>query len=136
MIEKSESPAAHVTCIKLALHRETGYAVGVPAPMFVKQPTPDPAPDFILEPLDVNPLEVQLLADSALLRTQPIGIQMADGIGRALFGRSRPAVNGFDYKHQAWVKDGKYVSCGHPKPCTCYGTTHEGQSPALDAEIH
>lgn len=39
-------------------------------------------------------------------------------------------INGFDYKNQAWVKDGKYVRCGHPESmnCGCYGREHEGQS--------
>ena len=37
--------------------------------------------------------------------------------------------NGYDYDNQAWVKDGKYVRCGHPESmdCRCYGKTHEGQ---------
>jgi hypothetical protein len=37
--------------------------------------------------------------------------------------------NGYDYIRQAWVKDGVYVSCGHPEsiPCTCYGRKHEGE---------
>lgn len=35
----------------------------------------------------------------------------------------------YDYNHQAWVKDGKYVKCGHPKSmqCDCYGKKHEGK---------
>jgi hypothetical protein len=38
-------------------------------------------------------------------------------------------VHGFDYDHQAWVKNGKYVRCGHPRDmkCGCYGTVHEGE---------
>jgi hypothetical protein len=39
-------------------------------------------------------------------------------------------LNGFDYEHQAWVQDGKYVRCGHPETmqCGCYGREHEGQT--------
>ena len=39
-------------------------------------------------------------------------------------------LNGFDYDRQAWVKDGKYVCCGHPESmnCGCYGRKHEGES--------
>jgi hypothetical protein len=39
-------------------------------------------------------------------------------------------VNGYDYVHQAWVADGKYVRCGHPKSmqCNCYGRLHEGET--------
>ena len=39
-------------------------------------------------------------------------------------------VNGFDYEHQAWVQDGKYVRCGHPEDmdCACYGKEHEGET--------
>jgi hypothetical protein len=35
-------------------------------------------------------------------------------------------VNGFDYTHQASVKDGFYVRCGHPESmkCGCYGRVH------------
>lgn len=37
--------------------------------------------------------------------------------------------NGFDYEHQAWVMNGKYVKCGHPDSmeCGCYGKDHEGE---------
>jgi hypothetical protein len=34
----------------------------------------------------------------------------------------------FDYDRQAWVKDGRYVRCGHPDPCNCYGKAHEGET--------
>lgn len=34
----------------------------------------------------------------------------------------------FDYDNQAWVRDGKYVRCGHTdQGCGCYGRTHEGE---------
>jgi len=45
-------------------------------------------------------------------------------------------VNGFDYTRQAWIFDGRYVSCGHatpnpltgkPTPCQCYGRIHAGE---------
>ena len=43
-------------------------------------------------------------------------------------------IHGFDYDKQAWVKDGKYLRCGHPdstdgRPikCGCYGRAHEGE---------
>lgn len=38
-------------------------------------------------------------------------------------------ISGFDYEKQAWVEDGKYVRCGHPKDmkCNCYGRIHEGE---------
>ena len=35
--------------------------------------------------LTLSPLELMLLADAANLQAQPIGIQMADGICKALF---------------------------------------------------
>lgn len=34
---------------------------------------------------------------------------------------------GYDYKNQAWVRDGKYIRCGHPGVCSCYGKAHEGE---------
>lgn len=55
----------------------------------------------------------------------------------------------YDYKNQAWVIDGKYVSCNHPDPgtpvpaiapgavfegCSCYGKLHAGQAP--DPELY
>lgn len=38
-------------------------------------------------------------------------------------------IDGYDYNNQAWVRDGKYVACGHPDDmeCTCYGRVHEGE---------
>ncbi|MDD5007298.1 MAG: hypothetical protein PHC68_02710 [Syntrophorhabdaceae bacterium] len=40
-------------------------------------------------------------------------------------------INGFDYKHQAWVLNGVYVRCGHPEnmDCRCYGKDHVGEKP-------
>lgn len=38
-------------------------------------------------------------------------------------------INGFDYINQAWVKDGRYVDCGHPQVCNCYGHLHMGEEP-------
>jgi hypothetical protein len=37
--------------------------------------------------------------------------------------------DGYDYENQAWVKDGKYVNCGHPESqdCQCYGRLHAGE---------
>lgn len=37
--------------------------------------------------------------------------------------------DGYDYENQAWVKDGKYITCGHPESmaCQCYGKLHEGE---------
>jgi len=38
-------------------------------------------------------------------------------------------MNGYDYKNQAWVENGKYIRCGHPENmnCDCYGREHEGE---------
>ena len=38
--------------------------------------------------------------------------------------------NGYDYDHQAWVCDGRYVHCAHPESmrCGCYGRAHEGEA--------
>lgn len=38
--------------------------------------------------------------------------------------------NGYDYSRQAWVREGKYVRCGHPETmrCGCYGRAHEGEA--------
>lgn len=38
--------------------------------------------------------------------------------------------NGFDYTNQAWVRDGKYIACGHPAEmdCGCYGRDHAGEA--------
>jgi hypothetical protein len=35
----------------------------------------------------------------------------------------------YDYIHQAWVRNGVYVRCGHPDSlaCSCYGRRHEGE---------
>lgn len=46
--------------------------------------------------------------------------------------------NAYDYENQAWVVDGRYVSCDHPEDmkCGCFGRIHAGESPAANAEIH
>ena len=38
--------------------------------------------------------------------------------------------NGYDYDRQAWVKEGRYIRCGHPEAmkCSCYGRIHEGRA--------
>jgi len=36
-------------------------------------------------------------------------------------------LNGYDYEHQAWVKDGQYIRCAHLGPCDCYGRIHESE---------
>jgi hypothetical protein len=38
-------------------------------------------------------------------------------------------INGYDYEHQCWVKDGIIQRCGHPDPpgCWCYGKIHAGE---------
>lgn len=37
----------------------------------------------------------------------------------------------YDYAHQAWVENGKYIRCGHLEAfdCKCYGKEHEGELP-------
>ena len=37
-------------------------------------------------------------------------------------------INGYDYKNQAWVKDGQYIRCGHPETmdCGCFGKVNQG----------
>jgi hypothetical protein len=78
--------------------------------------------------------------DSVLLKMQPIGFQMADGIAKALFPKPTDldTVNGFDYKHQAWVVRGRYQRCGHPAldHCKCFGRLHAGERPLPNADIH
>ena len=45
-------------------------------------------------------------------------------------------MNGYDYTHQAWVKDGKYKDCQHPASMAaqcqqiCYGKQHAGEPTA------
>ena len=43
-------------------------------------------------------------------------------------------MNGYDYTKQAWVKDGKYIRCGHPADieCNCYGKAHEGEETVFE----
>lgn len=37
--------------------------------------------------------------------------------------------NGYDYEKQAWVVNGRYISCWHPEEmeCNCFGRLHEGE---------
>lgn len=45
---------------------------------------------------------------------------------------------GYDYRNQAWVVDGRYVACSHPASmkCNCYGTVHAGEPLAANADVH
>jgi len=45
------------------------------------------------------------------------------------YNENHKLINGYDYKNQAWVIDGKYQRCGHPEnmDCTCYGKEHENE---------
>ena len=35
----------------------------------------------------------------------------------------------YDYKNQAWTKNGRYIACNHPENmnCNCYGKLHAGE---------
>ena len=41
----------------------------------------------------------------------------------------------YDYKNQVWIKNGKYVNCGHPENmnCNCFGRKHANE-PAIITE--
>jgi hypothetical protein len=41
-------------------------------------------------------------------------------------------IDGYDYINQSWVKDGRYIACGHPDTmtCDCYGRKHTGETTA------
>jgi hypothetical protein len=43
--------------------------------------------------------------------------------------REIPPALWFDYPNQAWVRNGRYIRCGHPESmdCGCYGREHESQ---------
>jgi hypothetical protein len=47
-------------------------------------------------------------------------------------------LNGYDYQNQAWVTDGRYDSCAHPREmhCTCYGRIHAGELVSAENEEH
>jgi hypothetical protein len=56
--------------------------------------------------------------------------------GRQSFD-GRPGLNYFPkLANQAWVKDGKYIRCGHPEAmaCGCYGREHAGSPVNLSIE--
>jgi len=42
--------------------------------------------------------------------------------------------NGYDYRNQAWVRNGKYEACGHTGPCTCFGKKWQGTWCAVTRE--
>ena len=43
----------------------------------------------------------------------------------------------FDYRHQAWVEDGKYMGCNHPASidCGCFARDHAGEILSA-AQVH
>lgn len=46
-------------------------------------------------------------------------------------------INGYDYINQAWVKNGRYVRCGHPETmnCRCFGRKFEGEETVVDTDL-
>jgi hypothetical protein len=55
----------------------------------------------------------------------------------AISASTAAPVNGYDYKNQAWIRNGRYYDCNHPeRNCGCYGRKHAGEPAAADAEIH
>ena len=39
----------------------------------------------------------------------------------------------YDYDNQAWVKDGRYQMCGHPRiDCGCFTRQHENEKITTD----
>jgi len=44
----------------------------------------------------------------------------------------------YDYEKQVWIKDGKYVNCGHPEEmnCDCYGRKHNGEVAIITEDCH
>ncbi len=44
----------------------------------------------------------------------------------------------YDYTNQAWLVDGRYISCQHPASmgCDCFGKLHAGEPAQEGAEIH
>ncbi len=43
----------------------------------------------------------------------------------------------YDYDNQAWVKNGRYVKCGHPSKMTgCYACEHAGEEAPESAARH
>jgi hypothetical protein len=55
-------------------------------------------------------------------------------------------LNGYDYENQAWVANGVYLDCNHPKAgtmlltgevfegCSCYGRKHKGEACEVEVE--
>jgi hypothetical protein len=48
----------------------------------------------------------------------------------------RLATTVYDYQNQAWVENGRYVTCSHPAAmdCGCYGRLHAGEVALLEEE--
>ena len=49
------------------------------------------------------------------------------GGGRAMESTKPEHFTLYDYARQAWVKQGRYVECGHEGSCRCYGREHVGE---------
>jgi hypothetical protein len=56
----------------------------------------------------------------------------------AILAQDAAAVNGYDYRNQAWVENGVYVACAHPPAmhCDCFGTRHAGEPVKENADVH
>lgn len=60
-----------------------------------------------------------------IMRTNPVRFQ-----------DNQKAALAYDYRNQAWLKDGRYMRCGHTEACDCYGRLHQGEAAAPDAEVY
>jgi hypothetical protein len=51
---------------------------------------------------------------------------------------ARAALNGYDYRNQAFVVNGRYAACSHPASmaCDCFGTRHLGELLKANADVH
>ena len=79
----------------------------------------------------IRRMERATIQEPVLVLTPLTIAEMADSIGA-------PELRyGYDYTNQAWVRNGRYVRCGHANQanCKCYGRLHQGEPVAADAEV-
>jgi hypothetical protein len=57
------------------------------------------------------------------------GIQVHGTLGDLETHQATHVETQYDYDNQAWIVNGVYAKCYHPKDmnCSCYGTLHEGE---------
>lgn len=77
------------------------------------------------------------LFDDPIVRDEQVESAWRDVLTAAKAGEFDEGATGYDYHNQAWVLNGRYESCAHPRAmrCQCFGRLHTGEALAANANL-